>query len=631
MVDDTNRPAETRRNVLKYLGAAMGIGGIASQTEFDPFAHPVAALQSDGSFQTEERVIESFDDTELDTTFYNPDADGPHPTMLMTHGWGGDKRQLQPLAEVYASNGFVVLAYTSRGFGKTEESDGSGGQVNSTSELERQDASALIDYLADQDAVVTDGENNPRIGMDGVSYGGGIQLRTAANDDRLDAIVPRATWYDLAQALEINGVLKTGWLRALDLGANRAPPTGDVAPEVNEKSQAILDRGFMTEEDIEFYRSRSPTNYGEIDTPALLIPEWTDQLFPVNQGVGNFRKIQESGADTTLIAGQDGTHILGQGDNYPPGSGLSRQFVGQQALAWMSAYLKGDGDPELSTYHYYDAAAAEDAETPGEAFNSAEEFPPYESRELSYTMDETVELAGGDANVATIDREISEETEINGIPQLTVEATPTGEGPSHLFVAIRRVRDGEAETVKQQVTPYRLDEAETIEVDLSGIQGHFQSGDTFRLAMSARAGPLSAADVSTVFGGNAYLNTPEGSGIELTEGTEVTLSMPASQPLPEGEGMGDDEMDDSDDGSDGSDDGDMDGGEEMDDGEQSDDGGSDSDSDDGSESSDDGGPGFGIPAALGGAGGLSYLLKQRLSSDDAAAPDPDQFDTEADD
>ena len=619
MVDEINRPAETRRNVLKYLGAALGVGGIASQTEFDPFAHPVAALQSDGSFQTEERVIESHDGIELDTTFYNPDADGPHPAMLMTHGWGGDKRQLQPLAEVYASNGFVVLAYTSRGFGKTEDSDGSGGQVNSTSELERKDASALIDYLADEDAVMTDGENNPRIGMDGVSYGGGIQLRTAANDDRLNAIVPRATWHDLAQALAINGVLKSGWLTALDLGANRAPPTGDVAPEVNEKSQAILDRGFMTEEDIEFYRSRSPVTYDEIETPALLIPEWTDQLFPLNQGVRNFRKIQESGADTTLIAGQDGTHILGQGDNYPPGSGTSRQFVGRQALTWMNAHLRGDGDHGLSTYHYFDAEAAANAESAGDAFMAADQFPPYERQSLSHTMDETVELTGGDGNVATIDREITEETELNGIPELTVEATPTGDGPSHLFVAIQRVRDGEAETLKQQVTPYRLEEAETIELDLSAVQGRVQSGDTLRIAMSARAEALSNADVSAVFGGTLYLDTPEGSGIEISEGTEVAMSVPASAPLPEAQDMSnDDDMDDDSDTGDGED---MDDGEEMDDGS----------GDDGSESSDDGSPGFGIPAALGGAGGLSYLLKRRLNSDAAVAPDPEEVDTETDD
>jgi predicted acyl esterase len=537
MVDDIDLPAETRRNVLKYLGVAAGLGGVGTQVS-DPFAHPVAALSlQQDAFTTEERRIESHDGIELDATVYEPTAEGPHPAVLMTHGWGGDKRQLRPLAEAYASRDFYVLAYTSRGFGKTEDREGSGGQVNSTSELERRDASALIDYLASQDAVMNDGENDPRVGMDGVSYGGGIQLRTAAEDDRLDAIVPRATWYDLAQALAANGVVKTGWLRALELGANQAAPTGDVAPDVNQTSTAILERGFLTEEDVEFYQSRSPVTYGGIDTPALLIPEWTDQLFPTNQGVDNFRKIQESGADTTLIVGQDGTHILGQGDDFPPGSGLSRQFVGQQAIRWLDAYLRGDGDPGLATYHYFDADAAADAESPADAFQSAQTFPPYERQSLSHSFGRTVELTGGDANVVTVDREITEETELNGIPELTVEATPTGEGPSHLFVAIQRVREGEPETIKQQITPYRLEESDEITVDLFGIQATFQPGDVLRVALSAREGPLNDAEVSSVFGGQLFANTPDGAGVEIASGTELTMSVPASQPLPEQPGV----------------------------------------------------------------------------------------------
>ena len=599
MSENWTQPRETRRTILKYMGAAAGLGVLGSQVR-DPFAHPVAALQSDqDSFTTEELRIESFDGTELDATFYTPEAEGPHPVILMTHGWGGDKRQLQPLASVYASQEFNVLAYTSRGFGKTENREGSGGQVNSTSELEQQDAQHLIGWLADREEVMTDGENNPRIGMDGVSYGGGIQLRTAANDDRLDAIVPRATWHDLSQSLAYDGVIKRGWITALELGANQAEPTGDVAPAVEATSSGILERGFLNEENIEFYQSRSPVTYGDINTPTLLIPEWTDQLFPINQAINNFRKVQESGGETTLLIGQDGTHILGHGEDYPEGSETSTQFVGQQAVAWLTAHLKGDGNHGLSTFHYYDEKNDE--------FHAAGEYPPYEEQELEHEIAQTVELRGGDANVHTIDRQVTEETEGIGVPTLELEASPTGEGPSHLFVALQRVRDGEAETIKEQVTPVVVEEDEQeIELDLFGVQAYLEPGDVFRIAMSAREEPLSSTDVSSFFGGTVYLNTPEGSGVEITEETAVSFSMPASAPLPEDPGGDDDDPDN--DGTDG------------DDG-TGDDGGTDDETDDESQDdsedsgSDDGGPGFGVPAALGGAGGLSYLLKRRLGDD----------------
>ena len=518
MTDSDTQTLETRRNVLKYLGAATGVALVGSQLE--PFAHPVAALESDETtFERDERRIESFDGTELAATFYEPSSEGPHPAILMTHGWGGNKSDLQPLAEVYASNGFVALAYTSRGFGQGEGADPSGGEVHSTSELEQQDASALIDYLAAQNAVMTDGENNPRIGMDGTSYGGGIQMRTASVDDRLDSIVPRATWNNLAQSLAPNGVIKRGWIEALEYGGQ----TGNISEENTATTSGVLERGRMTESDREYYRQRSPVSYDAIeDTPALVIPELTDQLFPINEGVRNFRKLQSDGSTTTLVLGQDGTHILGRGDDYPPGSETSREFVGQLALQWQEARLK-DGDIDVSPLHYYDEQADE--------FMAAEEYPPHPERSTTRTLSETVELDGAEGNVASVDIEITESTEILGIPSLRAEVTPTGEGRSHLFVALQRVRDGEATTIKDKVTPQAVTESGELDLELFGVHAHLEAGDTLRVAMSAREDDLTAAEVIDLFGGSLYRPSDNNAGIELAADTEVELSVPASQEL----------------------------------------------------------------------------------------------------
>ncbi|MXR52721.1 hypothetical protein GRX03_14035 [Halovenus sp. WSH3] len=624
MVDETNLPAETRRNVLKYIGAAAGLGGLASVTNVDPFARRGSALGlGQQTFEKEERRIESFDGTELDTTYYEPTAEGPHPAILMTHGWGGSKKDLTtlpdgeseysedvPLAEMYASRGYVVLAYTSRGFGQGEnQGQGSGGQVNSTSELERRDASALIDYLANQDAVMTEGENDPVIGMDGTSYGGGIQLRTASADDRLNAIVPRATWNNLAQSLAPNGVIKRGWIQALEFGAQ----SGNIAESNTETTNGILERGYMTQADRQYYRQRSPVTYDAIeDTPALLVPELTDQLFPINEGVRNFRKLQTDGSQATLVLGQDGTHVLGQPDSYPPGSDTSAQFVDQLALQWHEAHLKGDGDPDVSTLHYYDRAADE--------FAAADQFPPHPERSTSRTISEAVELSGADGNVASVDIDIEESTEILGLPTVQFEATPTGEGRSHLFVALQRVRDGEAVTIKDRVTPLAVTEGGEIELELFGVHGHLEAGDTLRVAMSAREDELTSAEVIDLFGGSIYRPSDDNAGIEISADTTVQLSVPASSELPDA-GTGNSEMDGEDmDGEDGTDSAD------GSDGTTDSDGSDTQSGDDGGDSSDGSGPGFGIPAALGGAGGLGYLLSQRLSG-----TGPDSVDTEADD
>src|SRR4029079_18424511 len=55
---------------------------------------------------------------ELDSTLYLP-AQTPAPAVIMAHGFGGSKRSVAADAEQMASDGFVVLAYSARGFGES--------------------------------------------------------------------------------------------------------------------------------------------------------------------------------------------------------------------------------------------------------------------------------------------------------------------------------------------------------------------------------------------------------------------------------------------------------------------------------------------------------------------------------
>ena len=55
---------------------------------------------------------------ELDATLYLP-AQTPAPAVIMAHGFGGSKRSVAADAEQMARDGFVVLAYSARGFGES--------------------------------------------------------------------------------------------------------------------------------------------------------------------------------------------------------------------------------------------------------------------------------------------------------------------------------------------------------------------------------------------------------------------------------------------------------------------------------------------------------------------------------
>jgi ABC-2 type transport system ATP-binding protein len=155
----------------------------------------------------------------LDTTVYLP-ATTPAPALMIAHGFGGTKTSVDADARALADRGFVVLAWSARGFGR------SGGQIALNSpEYEVADARVLVDRLAARPDVVQDGPGDPRVGVTGGSYGGALALLLAGYDRRVDAIAPSITWNDLGQALFPNAAAAPGTL------PTDTPARGAFAPD----------------------------------------------------------------------------------------------------------------------------------------------------------------------------------------------------------------------------------------------------------------------------------------------------------------------------------------------------------------------------------------------------------------
>ena len=132
---------------------------------------------------------------ELDVDLYVPTST-PAPAVILAHGFGGSKESVAEEAQQLADAGFVVLAYTARGFGEST------GLISMNSpEFEVADASALIDYLAEQPSVSTESAGDPVVGVAGGSYGGALALLLAGYDERVDAVAADITWNDLESSL----------------------------------------------------------------------------------------------------------------------------------------------------------------------------------------------------------------------------------------------------------------------------------------------------------------------------------------------------------------------------------------------------------------------------------------------
>jgi ABC-2 type transport system ATP-binding protein len=283
-------------------------------------------------------TVKSFDGTKLVVHFFpaaNLAAGHRAPTILVGPGWGspGDTNPnsatapsvgivgLGPLRQA----GYNVLTWDPRGFGH------SGGTVEVDSpSYEGRDVSALIDFVARQPEALLDRPGDPRVGMAGGSYGGGIQLVAAAGDRRIDAIAPDIAWHSLVTSLDKNGAPKTGWSSLLYLaGAGHS-----LDPHISS-AQAQSQAGVpLSAANMGFFASRGPgALVGRIRVPTLLIEGTVDDLFTLQEAVTNYGILHAHGVPTKML-----WFCGGHGDCDFPQGDTSR--VQRDTLAWFGRYLK---------------------------------------------------------------------------------------------------------------------------------------------------------------------------------------------------------------------------------------------------------------------------------------------------
>lgn len=493
----------SRRQLLQTAGAVAASAITVGQVP------TTASAADDGEFtKTDPITIESFDGTDIEASLFVPDADGPHPAILMTHGWGGTRSDRDPLATRYAANDYVVLTYDSRGFGN------SGGAVTVDGPDEVGDAKRLITWLANRDEVQTDGPDNPRIGMDGYSYGAGIQLNTAAEDDRLDALVPRWGWWNLSFSNAPNDVLKWAWFYGLVL-SGRA--NGTLDEEFNELSQQAIDQQDAPDALEELWVSRSPVeDLDQVDTPTLLISGWEDRLFPANEPLNNYHGLTDADTDTRLLLYDFGHDFAGSGPT-PTQIGVANE----SALAWLDKHLK-DADETVPDVQLY--SSQEDA------FRSYDALPA-----TDHTVDigsvanggaTQLSTAGQDQTTATFEFSFEESVELAGVPTLSAHVTPTGQR-THLFAALSDVGpDGTTTLLKDQVAATEVTEPGRVTLDLYGIQRELAADHTLRLTLTLNDDAL--IEDSVPFGDGLYIDseTPAGAVIAHSRGKPAELTLP---------------------------------------------------------------------------------------------------------
>ncbi len=348
-------PARGRASLVVTLTVGLAITALA-------LIRPAGALAQAAAIPAQDNVkVTSFDGTQLDVNFFP--ATGltvgqTAPTVLEGSGWGAPAYpqwlptisslsigsfgfgldQLGPAT--LNADGYNVVTWDARGW------YASGGQVEVDSpSYEGRDVSAIIDWLATLPGVRLKGSDDPVVGMTGASYGGGIQLSTAAIDHRLDAIEPNMSWYSLVDSLYPNQVIKSGLGNLLCLAGDAVGAR--YAPDLTQICASAVSGNVVPAELTAGEQASPGPLIGDITTPTLLLAGTVDTLFPLNGDVDTYDALRAAGAPVKMMwyCGGHGICNLNVGPS---------TYVTDAELAWFNKYLKGENVSTGPGFEYLD-------------------------------------------------------------------------------------------------------------------------------------------------------------------------------------------------------------------------------------------------------------------------------------
>ncbi len=252
------------------------------------------------------------------------DRNGHYPLIVQPASWGQNDLEYVAQGRQLAAAGYVAVTYTVRGFW------GSGGQIDVAGPKDVGDISAVIDW-----ALAHTPADRSRIGMVGLSLGGGLTLLGAAFDPRVKAVASLSGWADLTDALYSG---QTRHLQAAGLLAAVQTPTGRRSPEfARTLSDLFADRDMPRV--IQWAHTRSPASYVDRinahGTAVFMANAWGDSIFNPGQMTSFYQRLTVP-KRLELRPGDHATQELTSLLGLPNATWKS-------ARQWLDHYLKGSG------------------------------------------------------------------------------------------------------------------------------------------------------------------------------------------------------------------------------------------------------------------------------------------------
>lgn len=309
------------------LAQAVGNKNVSELEDSSGEIQNAFAQESDGSFTFDNTIkITANDGVVLEASLFAPNTPSPtgkYPAVIFVNSWALNKYEYLVPAAKLAKKGYIVLSYSTRGFGA------SGGLIDTAGPKDRSDLSKILDWL------LANTQSDPaNIGISGISYGAGISLAGVSTEPRIKTAVAMSGWGNLKRSLYGNDTPRLIW--GLLLVAS-SYITGRPDPIIAENFGKLLQH-----KDIDFVSAwaadRSPETFvGQLNASegksVLISNNFEDFLFNPNAVLDYYSKItvpKKLLMNEGIHASAELTGILGI-------SG----FVWDNAYDWFDYWLKG--------------------------------------------------------------------------------------------------------------------------------------------------------------------------------------------------------------------------------------------------------------------------------------------------
>jgi ABC-2 type transport system ATP-binding protein len=243
---------------------------------------------------------------------------------------------------------------------------------------------------------------DPRVGMIGGSYGGSIQFATAADDPRLDTIIPLITWNDLSYSLGPNNTGQTTGVSTATPGATKLTWglgfSGEGVLDGLENAQGDPSRlygcpnfadfvcpalvtagstGYFQPDAVADLRHASVASFvTKVKVPTLLMQGENDTLFNLNEAAATYQALKHQGTPVQMVwqswGHSDSTPAPGELDLSAPNA--ATQYETARIAAWFDHYLRGSAVSTGPAFSYFrDWVSYQGIATPAYATSSS--FP----------------------------------------------------------------------------------------------------------------------------------------------------------------------------------------------------------------------------------------------------------------